>query len=83
MCRRTSVSGRSADQPRVSFGHASACQTHQWFCFRVSHSYLVTSRTLVSSRRFFFLRAALVKHKKNRAHVQGAVRSSTSRSHTS
>ena len=60
MCRITSVSGRSADQPRVPFGHVRPCQTHQWFCFRVSHSYLVTSRTLVSSRRlFFFWRAAL------------------------
>ena len=59
MCRITSVSGRSADQSRVSFGHVSPCQTHQWFCFRVFDSCVVTSRTLVPSRRFFFLRAAL------------------------
>ena len=54
MCRITSVSGRSADQPRVSFGHVSPCETHQWFCFLVFDSCVVTSTTLVSSRRFFF-----------------------------
>ena len=60
MCRITSVSGRSADQPRVSFGHVSPCETHQWFCFLVFDSCVVTSRTLVSSRRFFACRASFL-----------------------
>ena len=54
MGRITFVSGRSTDQPRVSLGLVSPCETHQWFCFRVFHSRVVTSRSLVSSRRFFF-----------------------------
>ena len=65
MCRITSVSGRSADQQRVSFGNSSLCQTHQWFCFRVFHSCVVTSRTLVLISSFVFLRAALCKKQKN------------------
>ena len=65
MCRITSVSGRSADQQRVSFGNSSLCQTHQWFCFRVFHSCVVTSRTLVPSRRLFFCVPRFVKNKKN------------------
>ena len=65
MCRITSVSGRSADQQRVSFGSSSLCQTHQWFCFRVFHSCVVTSRTLVPSRSLFFCVPRFVKKQKN------------------
>ena len=72
MCRITSVSGRSADQQRVSFGHASPCQTHQWFCFRVFHSCVVTSGTLVPSSFVFFLRAALIK--KNEKIIESCTR---------
>ena len=64
MCRITSDSGRSADQQRVSFGNSSLCQTHQWFCFSVFHSCVVTSRTLVPSRRLFFCVPRFVKNKK-------------------
>ena len=83
MCRITSVSGRSTDQPRVSLGLVS--QQHQRF-FGVLPSCVVTKRTRVSSRLFFFFfvpRLFKTKNSKNRAHVQGAVRFCTGGPHTS
>ena len=76
MCRITSVSGRSADQPRVLFRRGSPCQQHQRFFSCASFMCGYEENACLISSFFFFLRAALVKNNNSetRAHMQGAVR---------